>query len=213
MKEESVKEGKSTEEYLLALQKEYICLIIREKIYLHENDQKYFQDLMAKKREKINSVSRKYQLPNIFQQPFEYKRLFDMIVPDYGLPNFIYNIVGVEKKQLKFPYKGTVVRAEVDGSYHVGITQQVDFDNSSVDIKLHDGTVVAVEFAKTKRLNHQETDEFYYFYPGSKFQVEDKTGEWTLVHYDLQRGQAYLEDSTPGKKIIMSSRNALRRVL
>lgn len=175
-------------DYLQALQQEYICLEIRSKIYIHKNDREYFKGLMSKKRMSIMTLADKNSLSNIIVDEPEYMRVWKTVVPAYGLPNFIYNIVNVSDKQLTFPYKGTVV--EVEGK--CGVTERVNFDDNTVTV-LVDGQSVRFKYDEVRRLNHQDTDEFYYFYPGNRFKASSVSFETGLLHYyDMKKKAAIL---------------------
>lgn len=211
MKQDGVRGGQKIDEYLLSLQKEYICLGIRQKIYQMEDDKAYFDGLIAKKREKIISVSKKYGIGNIFSNPYEYRKLYEEIVPDFGFPELVYNIVHVEEKQLTFPYKGTVVTCETPDSYLIGVSKKVDFPKDTVLIKLANGSETECPFKSVRRLSHRETDEFYYHYPEVEFRIRGKDGVFIMKHYDMKRGAAYLEGADG--KIEMAFKNDLKREL
>lgn len=190
-------------DFLQALQKEYICLEIRWKIYVNRADRDYFKNKMKEKEKSITMLAQKNRLKCIFTSAQEYLSVWRSIVPEYGLPKFIYNIVNVSEKQQKFPYTGTAIQVKVGDSFEYGVSHKVHRP------KLYVGNVMETESTVTyytykssdlqvallsnvTRLSHEETDEFFYFYPGNKFDTnQSKIGE--LKKYDLKTKQAILD--------------------
>lgn len=181
----------SVYDYLQALQQEYICLEIRSKIYVHKNDRDYFKKLMEKKAQNILALAKKNELACIFDDEAEYMGAWKKIVPEYGMPKFIYNIVNVTDKQLSFPYKGTVVEVIDGGKY--GVTERVNFSDNTVTIML-DGQPARFGYEQVKRLNHEQTDEFFYYYPNNHFkaQVDGSERVGKLQSYDMKKKTAIL---------------------
>jgi hypothetical protein len=199
----------SVYDYLQALQQEYICLEIRNKIYAHKDDRNYFRSLMDKKKQNIIALARKNDLTSIFDDEDEYLVVWDKIVPHYGLPKFIYNIVNVSDKQLTFPYKGTVVEVLETGKY--GVTERVNFSDNTVTITV-DGQLARYGYDDVKRLNHQDTDEFFYFFPHNHFKafISGKEQVGKLQSYDMKKKSAILNfDGT----CITLQHDEIRRVL
>ncbi len=201
----------SPHDFLQALQKEYICLEIRSKIYLHKNDKDYFRTLMVKKEEAIFKISKKNRLVNIIEDGEEYIRVWQEIVPEFGFPKLIYNIVNVSKKQLEFPYKGTVVKNVINDK--VGITQQVNFKENEVVIQFND-SVATIPFCDTQRLNHKQTDEYFYYYPDNEFQCsfEDGNKLGILKSYDLKNKLAEISLKS-AQNLITLHRSKISRIL
>lgn len=199
----------SVYDFLQALQQEYICLEIRNKIYVHKDDRNYFRRLMEKKQENIQSLALKNKLTTIFDSKDEYLAVWDTVVPLYGLPKFIYNIVNVSDKQLTFPYKGTAV--EILESSKFGVTERVNFNDNSVTI-LIDGVPARFSYDQVRRLNHKDTDEFFYFYQNNYFKamVNGRERVGLLQNYDMKRKSAILNFN--GEYITLQS-DEIRRVL
>lgn len=171
----------SNHDFLQALQKEYICLFIRSKIYVYENDKFYFYKLLSKKKSAIQSLSKKISEKNIFDDELVKNKTYKDIVPEFGFPNFIYNITA-NKDQQKFPYAGTIVRT-ADGLY--GISNSVDFENNILSmLDPYSGNVVSYPMSEVKRISYQLCDEFYYYYPKSTFRVKGN-GTGVLQKYDM----------------------------
>jgi len=199
----------SVYDYLQALQQEYICLEIRNKIYVHKNDRDYFKKLMDKKSDNILALAKKNRLPCIFDDEAEYMGAWNKIVPEYGLPHFIYNIHNVSPKQLEFPYKGTVV--QVIGSDKYGVTERVNFNDNTVTVMLN-GQPARFGYEQVKRLNHKETDEFFYYYPNNHFKAEvDGTVKVGKLHsYDMKKKTAILNFEG---NVVTLQNDEIRRIL
>lgn len=176
-------------DFFKALQREFISLEIRSKIYISKKNKEYFWKLMAKKKDSILSLAHKNNLPNVIEDEDEYIVVWKEIVPKFGFPKLIYNIVGLTEDQLKFPYHGSVVKV---GSRY-GISHRVNFDDHTVDVILY-GEDMPIPFNKVEveRLNHKKTDEYFYYYPGNQFNVSEK-GIGLLVGYDIESGLAQIK--------------------
>lgn len=77
-------------DYLKALQLEYICAELRKKIYHSPKDKEFYKGLMLNKKIKIEDISFKNRLSNIFNDIEVKKELYLEIYNSKGLPNFIY---------------------------------------------------------------------------------------------------------------------------
>lgn len=78
-------------EYFENLQKEYIVAELRSKIYPNEKDRQYYIEReMRGKRQKIEDISTRNNLDNIFTSQFIKQKFYNEIYPTTGLPNFIY---------------------------------------------------------------------------------------------------------------------------
>lgn len=173
----------SNYEYIQALSREYICLEIRSKIYTHKNDKDYFKALMSKKGIIIQSLCDKNHLDSIFATKKEYNKAWEAIVPEFGFPNFIYNILNVSEEKLKFPFKGTVIKVNNEDIY--GVSERVDFKTNDVLIKVY-GEIVPKSFPldSVTRLDHVQTDQYFYYYPDSLFRVKCEENNVVLkLHY------------------------------
>jgi len=179
----------STFDFLQALQKEYICLEIRSKIYISRNDKEYFKKLMDKKKSSILAISKKNSLPNIIESEDEYLQVWKQVVPKYGFPNLIYNIVNVSDKQLKFAYRGTVLKLKEDEIY--GVVDKVNFDDNSVDVVMSNNVTRNFLLEDVQRLDHKQTDKYFYYYPNNQFNT--KFGQiGTLQSYDMKNEQVFI---------------------
>jgi uncharacterized protein YlaN (UPF0358 family) len=146
---------------------------------------------MGKKKNSILALAKRNSLDNIINDEEEYFRVWKQIVPDFGFPKFIYNIVNVTENQLTFPYKGTVVEI-LDTNKH-GVTEKVNFSDSTVTV-IVDGRSSRFAYEAVRRLNHEDTDEFFYFFPDNWFKVDlpDRSTPGKLSSYDMKRKTAIL---------------------
>lgn len=172
--------------YFQALEREYICLEIRSKIYYYKDDKDYFRKLMDKKKKSIENISQKNRLFTIFQDHNKYLEVWNEIVPEFGLPKFIYN-TPTNTKQMQFPYKGTVVRSIVDQDI-IGICRRIDFKSNTVEVLCigsENEEVIMVPLSEVERLTPALTDEYYYFLPNNQFRIQSEEAIAKLQHYNL----------------------------
>lgn len=78
-------------EYLQVLQKEYIVAEIRSKIYIKPKDKEYWRRVKFGKKAKIEDISTKNHLPNIFNDNDVQKDIEREVYGSGPLPNFIYS--------------------------------------------------------------------------------------------------------------------------
>jgi hypothetical protein len=65
--------------------------LLRSKIYPKYSDRKYYKDrVMVGKREKIEQIAARSNLICIFESSDLYNTYYNKVVPDWGIPNFIY---------------------------------------------------------------------------------------------------------------------------
>ena len=78
-------------EYFENLQREYIVAELRSKIYTNEKDKLYYKEReMVGKRQRIEDISLRNNLDNIFTSQYLKCKFYDEIYNKTGLPNFIY---------------------------------------------------------------------------------------------------------------------------
>lgn len=194
--------------YFQALQREYICLEIRSKIYYYKEDRLYFKNLMDKKKASIENIGVKNRLTTIFQDHGKYLEIWNEIVPEFGLPNFIYNTL-TNTKQMQFPYKGTVVRSVIDKDV-IGICKYIDFKNNTINIIDHSDGSSYVPLSEVERISPSLTDEYYYFFPGNQFKVKNRELIGMLEYYNLDSKLGTIRSTDD---IFTVSQDELSRVL
>lgn len=110
----------SLTDFYSILQLEYISYFIRSKIYPQEYAQKYV-DYCVCKKEKIEKIGTKNDLPSIFNSTNIKEKYLDKFFSVYGLPNFEYRddnslrIMGHWDTVYWFT-EGTSVKIRVDGN-------------------------------------------------------------------------------------------------
>ena len=123
------------------LQLEYLSYYMRGKVYKRQEDLKKFSDICKKKREKIEGLSRKNCLPNIFNNQTYRERYLNLFIGEFGLPQFQYRddyqrkVKGMWDKKYYF-HEGTNVKVNVDGFIDVGVILNNDHEKGMVTIRL-----------------------------------------------------------------------------
>lgn len=78
----------SVAEYFLVIQKEYLIAEFRKKIYFSKNDKNYYQRVMNGKREKIEIISKRNRLDNIFNNSAKMEEMRNELFDRLGKPKF-----------------------------------------------------------------------------------------------------------------------------
>ena len=78
----------SVAEYFLVIQKEYLIAEFRKKIYFSKNDKNYYQRVMNGKREKIEMISKRNRLDNIFNNDAKTEEMRNELFDRLGKPKF-----------------------------------------------------------------------------------------------------------------------------
>jgi len=200
----------STHDFFKALQQEYICLEIRSQIYIHRGDKDYFKDKMYQKEDAIRTLSKKNRLENILDDGEEYIRVWQDIVPKFGFPKLIYNILNVTDEQLLFPFRGTVVEIIDSGEY--AISEHVNKSKKEITVLVAGSKLTSVlSLEQVKRADHRKTDEFYYYYPGNTFNCRNN-GIGVLKRYDMENKNADIYFKETGN-IIPLHQDDISRIL
>lgn len=126
-------------EYFEVLQLEYIVAELRKKIYPSLNDQGYYTRVMGQKKEKIDDIAERNNLPSIFNDKKIKKIQYNKIYSSFGLPNFLYTDKEHENKYAvldrKFYYfPGSEVKIIIEGEMKVGNIDSVDFNEDKAVI-------------------------------------------------------------------------------
>ncbi len=201
-------------EFLEALQKEFICLDIRSKIYPSKGDRIYFRKLLDTKRETILRIAGRNRLDNIFKQSNEYMRVFHEVVPEYGFPNFIYN-VPLNDHQATFPFSGTALKITLDPHLELspviyGMTHKVIRETNVIEVILPGSSeITSFEMNQVTRLNQQETDRFFYYYPNNPFRTKEGNGILTWNNFEKGISSIVLND----KKQLSLPNDQIARIL
>lgn len=140
-------------EFFDNLQREYIVAELRSKIYSNEKDKKYYIEReMAGKRQKIEDISAKNNLDNIFSSSFLKCKFYEEIYNKTGLPNFIYrDDLDKSKRGVLDVYnyfsKGTLVNVLYNDCCLKGKVISVDIKLNTVSVDVFDlERIVTVDF-------------------------------------------------------------------
>lgn len=86
----------STAEYFIVIQKEYLIAEFRKKIYFSKNDKNYYQRVMNGKREKIESISKRNRLVNIFNNSAKMEEMRNELFDRLGKPKFEMSQIDID---------------------------------------------------------------------------------------------------------------------
>lgn len=101
----------SVAEYFLVIQREYLIAEFRRKIYFSKSDKSYYQRVMNGKREKIESISRRNNLDNIFTNASKMEERRSELFDSSGKPKFQMSPMDIENYYAvgnEFSYKGDI---------------------------------------------------------------------------------------------------------
>ena len=86
----------SVAEYFLVIQKEYLIAEFRKKIYFSKNDKNYYQRVMNGKREKIEIISKRNRLDNIFNNSAKMEEMRNELFDRLGKPKFEMSEIDID---------------------------------------------------------------------------------------------------------------------
>lgn len=121
------------------LQIEYIVAELRKKIYPRAKDKDYYKKIMAFKEEKVRDISKRNNLPSIFNDSIIREKMYALVYTK-GYPNFHYegaiNAESFKEKDLLYYYNvGSEVRINYDNSnVEVGVIRNCDFQRNLVEV-------------------------------------------------------------------------------
>lgn len=128
-------------EFFNKLQEEYIVAELRRKIYPKVKDKKFWEKVMEGKRRKINDISLRNSLPNIFNNEKVKEKKYSCVYRESGFPNFIYKDCEDETQIAEFDKKyyyniGSQVRVFDNGELLIGKIDLVDFEAGEIVVDL-----------------------------------------------------------------------------
>lgn len=127
--------------YLGVLQREYLIAELRRKIYVKPKDKQYYERVMRFKREKIEDISERNLLPNIFDNTSEGEMQREQIFPNQGgYPVFIYRDESEKEsyaiKDFENYYSpGSEVKVKSEGGFQVGVITDIR-SHEVIEVKL-----------------------------------------------------------------------------
>jgi hypothetical protein len=86
----------SAAEYFLVVQKEYLIAEFRKKIYFSKKDRAYYQRVMNGKRKKIEEISKRNRLDNIFNNDAKMEEMRNELFDRLGKPKFELSDTDIE---------------------------------------------------------------------------------------------------------------------
>lgn len=101
----------SVAEYFAEIQREYLIAEFRKKIYYSPKDKKYYQRVMDYKREKIEDISKRNHLDNIFNSTEKMSEVRDELFDMLGRPRFDMNATDIQNYYSvgnEFSFRGNV---------------------------------------------------------------------------------------------------------
>lgn len=101
----------SAAEYFIIIQKEYLIAEFRKKIYYNPKDKSYYQRVMNFKVEKIEDISKRNRLDNIFNNSKKMEEIRGELFDRLGRPKFEMNETDIENYYAvgnEFSYRGEI---------------------------------------------------------------------------------------------------------
>jgi hypothetical protein len=134
-------------EFFEILQLEWICADLRYKIYKRPNDKSYWKKVCDGKKNTIENIAIKNNLPTIFNDEDLYQHLKGSIYKDTSLPNFMYKDNENKINQghwdiYYYYYRGSDVRFDLFGESKVGNIKLFDTLNPTLVIVTIKGDTV-----------------------------------------------------------------------
>lgn len=185
-------------DFLQILQEEYICTIIRHKIYPRISDKNHYKKVAKGKEEKIRDIAKRNNLSTIFDDKDLYLEFWDRVVPTFGFPTFTYAHLDDKDTKTTFPYRGTILEIlDPDVDFKYAISQNVDFDNQTVEVieKEGDSTIHKIDYRLVRRLSLEEMDRMFYYYQGNDFKVRigEKVDVGILTSYSFEKNIGWVK--------------------
>lgn len=120
------------------LQLEWLCYHLRRKTYKKDFSKNY-DKICETKREKILGVSTKNLLPSIFSDKNQLDKYINILIPDFGIPDFQYRNDEIKQKMRKWDIyyyfsKGVSVKFLDNERLLVGIIFNNELSNDVLEI-------------------------------------------------------------------------------
>lgn len=148
----------TTFEFFEVVQVEYICAILRSRIYIHPKDKSYWARVADGKREVIDSIALRNHLPSIFTDSDLEATLSRKIYRENSHPLFCYKDDKQKEDQeyydlLYYYSKGSECRFDNDGETMVGkIVKYTPFDKIALVQLKSSETTVEIEIENLTRI-------------------------------------------------------------
>ena len=142
-------------EYLESLQIEYIVADLRCKIYNRNVDKMYWGGIKELKKQKINEISNRNLLPNIFNNGDSLVAIQEKVYVGLSYPNFFYNVNDkyIEQRKnwdlLSYFREGSEVRFSHYDNIEIGYIKKFEL-GSETAIVTQRGTITEIEVLISK---------------------------------------------------------------
>lgn len=146
------------------LQTEFLSYYLRKKLYC-KNFSENYSIVCDQKKEKIEKISAKNNLPSIFNDGSVKERFLSKFLNETGAPNFSYKDEDIKKKMSRWDKwyyftKGTSVKFVNDGKTILGVIVANDKDSQIVTIKDEFNEEVDLHYSSITRLFPQDFFNF-----------------------------------------------------
>lgn len=143
-------------EYLDSLQLEYVVADLRSKIYCRQTDKIFWSGIKEFKKQKINELSSRNLLPNIFNDRDILKGIEERVYVGLDYPNFFYNPgdKGIEKRRYWDLYNYYRENVEVRFLYYndmqVGYIHKYEIGEPTAIVRLRNDSSIHLELPLSK---------------------------------------------------------------
>lgn len=129
----------SVAEYFLVIQQEYLIAEFRKKIYFSKSDKSYYQRVMNGKRSKIEKISKRNRLDNIFNNEAKREEMWNELFDRLGKPKFELNETDIQNYYAtgnEFSYHGDIWildQVNADGTLTLYSEKKQEFETATKD--------------------------------------------------------------------------------
>lgn len=129
----------SVAEYFLVIQREYLIAEFRKKIYFSKSDKAYYQRVMDGKRSKIEKISKRNRLDNIFNNEAKREEMWNELFDRLGKPKFELSKTDVENYYAtgnEFSFHGDIWildQVNADGTLTLYSEKKQEFETAKKD--------------------------------------------------------------------------------
>lgn len=129
----------SVAEYFLVIQREYLIAEFRKKIYFSKSDKAYYQRVMDGKRRKIEKISKRNRLDNIFNNEAKREEMWNELFDRLSKPKFELSETDVENYYAignEFSFHGDIWildQVNADGTLTLYSEKKQEFETATKD--------------------------------------------------------------------------------
>ncbi len=136
--EQSKSRNQSVLEYLEALIKEYFTADLRRKIYTKKSDRTYWQRVAIYKKEKVEDITKRNHLPNIFNDTDTRDKYYDIYFPSDKVPLVVQN----KKDLIHYFGIGSDVVIKKGEQIWFGVIKETDYNKKEANILIKETQVI-----------------------------------------------------------------------